>query len=340
MVLHVGPRDLGRRAVRGRLPADPAHRRGPGGHPGLLQARRQDHVRGPEQEHRLRRGPPGRGVRRAGSRRTARPQRPAAPDVAGLAAQQGERVSRPHLQVEEAGVLVHARADPGGGVPRPGPGELPHVPGQVDVDHQQPRAARGGLLAGLRAAAHRQPAGVGAAGGLSGQHSAAEPAGGDAGQPADLHRHPLLLGRKLRPDRSVVRQRGHRRPVDRPADQQLLGRHLDHAVRPALPERVAVVRHRIAQLQGGHAVVVRQRRRHPQPAGPHEHPPVQRTPAAMRSRSVGALRGSPRSGCAQLSDELEHHGAGRPRHLPAGHLDARPAEHQRRCPSATTTSSR
>ena len=95
-------------------------------------------------------------------------------------------------------------------------------------------------------------------------------------QPAHLHRHPMLLGRELQPDGSVVRQRGHRRPVDGPADQQLLGRHLDHPLRPALSQRGVVVRHRLAQLQGGRAVVVRQRRRHPQPAGPHQHAPLQR----------------------------------------------------------------
>ena len=41
------------------------------------------------------------------------------------------------------------------GQPRPGARELPHVPGQVDVDAHQPDAPRGRLLAGLRATPHR-----------------------------------------------------------------------------------------------------------------------------------------------------------------------------------------
>ena len=108
-------------------------------------------------------------------------------------------------------------------------------------------------------------------------------------------------------------------PRDGHPHAELLGRRLDHAVGPVLPERVALVCHRLAQLQGRHAVVARQRRRHADRNG-------QSAPCARGRRARGRHR-------LQLHPTtLEHLRQAGPRHLRPGHLDDRPADDQRRRP--------
>ena len=158
------------------------------------------------------------------------------------------------------------RADAGLVAPRPGPRELPHVPGEVDVGHQQPRAARGRLLAGLRAAAPRLPAEQ------ADQRGRRGPADRRAGseQPDHLHPDALLPPAELRPDRRVVHQHRAQRLHPASADQCLYQREtLVFAGRSVLPERRLLVCDRLAHLQGRHAVVLRQRWSRIQPEWSH-----------------------------------------------------------------------
>ncbi len=188
-----------------------------------------------------------------GHRREHDLERPAAADLPGEPEQQVLGAHRPGLQ----GALRQPRLERRHRHRRPlaGLADLLHRQREVDLDAQQPPAARGGLLHQRR---ELEPAG-------SARRRQRPRPGPDAGTCrglAALPRDPLLRelrargparrsGRVQPRHRSVVRAGPSARPVDRVPRPVPLGPG-DLARRAVQLQHRPVVRHRLAQHQGGH----------------------------------------------------------------------------------------
>ncbi|MGC4084524.1 MAG: carboxypeptidase-like regulatory domain-containing protein [Vicinamibacterales bacterium] len=209
-------------------------------------------------------------------------------------------VLRAHLEAQGSRTAVRIQPDHGVGHPRSEARALLRGAGEGDVDADQPDAARGRLL-------H--------------EHRASQPA--------------LSAGNRVDRRQSVHPGAVHGRdPLGR--ERQHLGcgtgRFDGHVSRSQGDLRRAVVRHRLALVEGGHAVVVRRRR---QLADSHGRS----GPELQRRRCRTELRGGrPRELRAEHGDGVQHADPVlrvrelRPRHLRAGHVDVQASDAQPRNP--------